>query len=117
MTKRNLGRQGKPYFILQDSPSSEETKAKTQGRNLEARSAAEAMEKWCLLACSHGFLSLPSYTTPPPKNKNKNKTKQPRYGTTHSELDPSRKYPRNPRKYPSWTSRKYPHKIAFRPIL
>jgi hypothetical protein len=32
------------------------------GRNLEAEADSEAMEKHCLLACSHGLLSLLSYS-------------------------------------------------------
>ena len=49
------------------------------GRNLEAGADAEVIEGCCLLACSHGLLSLLSYRT---------QDHQPIDGTTHNSLGP-----------------------------
>lgn len=34
-----------------------------QGRNYKQEPEADTMEEHCLLPCSHGFISVPSYTT------------------------------------------------------
>jgi hypothetical protein len=67
MTKSNSGKKG---FISdynsQDSPSQQEARTGTQGRNLEPRSESEAMEEHCLLfvAFSASFLMQSRPTCP-----------------------------------------------------
>lgn len=69
----NLGKSGfiwgVHHFIIEES----------QGRNLEAGSDAEAMEEYCLQACSSWLAQPSSYRT---------KDHQPRDGTTHRGLGP-----------------------------
>ena len=50
MTKSNSGK--KRFISSYDSPSLREVGTRTQRRNLEAGTEAEAMEECCLLACS-----------------------------------------------------------------
>jgi hypothetical protein len=54
MTKSNLGKEVRVYFILpfQVTESLREVRARTQSRNLEARTEADTMEERCSLACS-----------------------------------------------------------------
>lgn len=60
MTKSNVGREG---FISADIPHhSPLLRAETQGRNLVARTEAEASEKHCVLTCPSWLLSLLSYS-------------------------------------------------------
>ena len=73
-------RQEKAYFILQlVSASSRKVRVGAQGRNLEVRTEAEAVERCSSLACFHGLLSLLSYTT---------QDHQPWDGTVPGELGP-----------------------------
>lgn len=51
-----------------------------QGGNLEAGTGAEAMEEYCLLACSCGLFSLHSYSSQNYLTKG---------GKTYSELGPA----------------------------
>jgi hypothetical protein len=50
-------------YVVPCNPSSRKVRTGTQGRNLEAGAAGEAMEECCLLAFSCGLLSLLSYRT------------------------------------------------------
>jgi hypothetical protein len=62
MTVSNLGEKGLSYAFT--SLIIIEIRAGiTQGRNLEARADAEAMQEFCLLDAPHGLLHLLSYTT------------------------------------------------------
>lgn len=56
-----------------------ETKAGTQGRNLEARTEAENMRQCCSLTCHHGLLSQLSYTIQDHLSRG---------GNNHNGLDP-----------------------------
>jgi hypothetical protein len=56
MTKRDFDRECLfPFTVLHHSPSSKKVKAGTQDEDLEGRADAEAMEGYCLLACSVCF--------------------------------------------------------------
>lgn len=69
----------------------------SQGRNLEAETDPEALEKATYWLVHHGFLSLLSYSTQP---------HLPRAGTTLSELS-----------LPTSIIKKVPCSLACRPIL
>ena len=62
------------------SPSWREVRARTQGRNLGSGANTEAMGKFCLPACFHGFFNLLSHRI---------QDHQPRGDTVHSDLGPS----------------------------
>lgn len=52
--QKRLGKE-RIYFKLtvpHDSPSSDEVRTGSEGRSLKAQTKAEAMEEFCLLACS-----------------------------------------------------------------
>jgi hypothetical protein len=64
MSKSKLGRKGLIWLMCPyHCPSVKEVRAGTQTGHgsLKAGADAEAMEEYCLLACSHGLLSLLFY--------------------------------------------------------
>lgn len=64
-------------MLLRQSPSLREVRAQAQGRDLEARTEAEAIEEGCFLACLAACLGQLRTTTrsglPPPINNQSRK--------------------------------------------